>query len=109
MLANLLTLLLSLGVPARWPAWSVSSAPATPALQTQTALGTRTEPSPVKRPRYVGAGPVLRSGCSDLTFTNQDLTLPCDPKYGDEFCYTMITVEPANRTAANNGKVIFLL
>jgi len=23
-------------------------------------------------------------------------TLPCDPKYGDEFCYTMITAEPAD-------------
>ena len=48
---------------------------------------------------------VLRSNCNDLT-QFQDLTLPCDPKYGDEFCYTMITVEPANKTAANTGKVI---
>ena len=34
----------------------------------------------------------------------QTYALPCDPKYGDEFCYTMITAEPAD-VVENEAKV----
>ena len=109
MLANLLTLLLSLGVPRQVAGLECIQCTSDPSAPNSNCIGNENGTIASEEAAVCGGWASVEVWLFWSDFHYQDLTLPCDPKYGDEFCYTMITVEPANRTAANTGKVIFLL